>query len=72
MSLSSALSPFRLREFNRNVQSFFLYGTSINAGLAVYTLLYNLYLLRLSYQEDFIGQVASMAPLATWPMKSSW
>ncbi len=65
MSLSSALSPFRLREFNRNVQSFFLYGTSINAGLAVYTLLYNLYLLRLSYQEDFIGQVASMAPLAT-------
>ena len=39
MSLSSALSPFRLREFNRNVQSFFLYGTSINAGLAVYTLL---------------------------------
>ena len=65
MSLSSALSPFRLREFNRNVQSFFLYGTSINAGLAVYTLLYNLYLLRLSYQEDFIGQLASMAPLAT-------
>jgi len=65
MSLSSALSPFRLREFNRNVQYFFLYGTSINAGLAVYTLLYNLYLLRLSYQEDFIGQVASMGPLAT-------
>ena len=33
--------------------------------MALFSLLYNLYLLRLSYQEDFIGQVASMAPLAT-------
>ena len=65
MSIGSALSEFRLREFNRNVQSFFLYGILINAGMALFSLLYNLYLLRLSYQEDFIGQVASMAPLAT-------
>lgn len=65
MSIGSALSSFRLREFNRNVQSFFLYGISINAGMALFSLLYNLYLLRLSHQEDFIGQVASMAPLAT-------
>ena len=64
MRIGSALSKFRLREFNRNVQSFFLYGISINAGMALFSLLYNLYLLRLSYQEDFIGQVASMAPLA--------
>ncbi|HJP30537.1 MAG TPA: MFS transporter [Candidatus Latescibacteria bacterium] len=59
------LSSFHLREFNRNVKLFFLYGISINAGMALFTLLYNLYLLRLSYQEDFIGQVAGMAPLAT-------
>lgn len=65
MNIGSALSEFRLREFNRNVQSFFLYGILINAGMALFSLLYNLYLLRLSYQEDFIGQVASMAPLAT-------
>ena len=65
MRLASALSTFRLRQFNRNVQSFFLYGILINAGMALFSLLYNLYLLRLSYQEDFIGQVASMAPLAT-------
>ncbi len=65
MGIGSALSGYRLREFNRNVQSFFLYGISINAGMALFSLLYNLYLLRLSYQEDFIGQVASMAPLAT-------
>ena len=65
MGIGSALSGFRLREFNRNVQSFFLYGILINAGMALFSLLYNLYLLRLSYQEDFIGQVASMAPLAT-------
>jgi MFS family permease len=65
MRLFSTLSHFHLREFNRNVRLFFLYGISINAGMALLTLLYNLYLLRLSYQEDFIGQVAGMAPLAT-------
>ena len=65
MPLGHALSRFRLQEFNRNVRLFFAYGTSINAGMALFILLYNLYLLRLSYQEDFIGQVASMAPLAT-------
>ena len=65
MHIRSELSSFHLREFNRNVRLFFLYGISINAGMALFTLLYNLYLLRLSYQEDFIGQVAGMAPLAT-------
>jgi MFS family permease len=65
MGLDSALSGFRPREFNRNVRAFFLYGISINAGMALFSLLFNLYLLRLSYQEDFIGQVAGMAPLAT-------
>ena len=65
MRIRSVLSSFHLREFNRNVRLFFLYGISINAGMALFTLLYNLYLLRLSYQEDFIGQVAGMAPLAT-------
>lgn len=65
MRLFSTLRHFHLREFNRNVRLFFLYGISINAGMALFTLLYNLYLLRLSYQEDFIGQVAGMAPLAT-------
>ena len=65
MYIRSELSSFHLREFNRNVRLFFLYGISINAGMALFTLLYNLYLLRLSYQEDFIGQVAGMAPLAT-------
>ena len=65
ISITAALSGFHLREFNRNVRLFFLYGISINAGMALFTLLYNLYLLRLGYQEDFIGQVAGMAPLAT-------
>lgn len=65
MNIGSALSGFRLRGFNHNVQSFFVYGALINAGMALFSLLFNLYLLRLSYQEDFIGLVASMAPLAT-------
>lgn len=64
MSIGNTLSGFRLREFNQNVQSFFHYGVAINAGMALFSLLFNLYLLRLGYQEDFIGQVASMAPLA--------
>ena len=73
MSIDSALRGFRLREFNRNVQSFFYYGILINAGMALFSLLFNLYLLRLSYQEDFIGLVASMAPLATgFPSASAW
>ncbi len=65
MRIFNALHKFNLREFNHNVRQFFLYGIAINAGMALFTLLYNLYLLRLSYQEDFIGQVAGMAPLAT-------
>ncbi len=65
MSVGAAVRGFRPRSFNRNVRSFYLYGLSINAGMTLYWLLYNLYLLRLSYQEDFIGQMASMAPLAT-------
>ncbi len=65
LSIAATLSGFHLREFNRNVRLFFLYGISINAGMALFSLLYNLYLLRLGYQEDFIGQVAGMAPLAT-------
>ncbi len=65
MSFGTAVRGFRPRSFNRDVRSFFLFGFSINAGMTLYFLLYNLYLLRLSYQEDFIGQVAAMAPLAT-------
>ncbi len=65
MRIFHTLRSFHLREFNRNVQLFFLYGIFINAGMALFSLLYNLYLLRLNYQEDFIGQLAGMAPLAT-------
>ena len=65
MSIGGSMNRYRLRDFNRNVRSFLYYGVLINAGMALFTLLYNLYLLRLSFQEDFIGQVASMAPLAT-------
>ena len=55
MSIGTVLRGFRPREFSRNVRLFFLYGISINAGMALFSLLYNLYLLRLSYQEDFIA-----------------
>ena len=65
MTMRSTLSSYRPREFHRNVRLFFLYGTGINAGMALFSLLFNLYLLRLGYQEDFIGLLAGMSPLAT-------
>ena len=37
MYIRSELSSFHLREFNRNVRLFFLYGISINAGMALFT-----------------------------------
>ncbi|AWT59785.1 MAG: hypothetical protein DF168_00980 [Candidatus Moanabacter tarae] len=65
MRLFTIPNNFRLREFSRNVKLFYIYGLSLNAGMALFTLLYNLYLLRLSFREDLIGQIASMGPLAT-------
>ena len=65
MTLFTLPNNFRLSDFSRSVQLFYIYGFSINSGMALFALLYNLYLLRLSFREDFIGQIASMGPLAT-------
>ena len=62
---SNLLKGFDLREYNRNVQRFFLFAIPLFSGMALFSLLYNLYLIRLSYQEDFIGQVAGLFPLAS-------
>ena len=59
------LSGFDLREYNRNVLLFFLFAIPLFAGMGLFSLLYNLYLTRLSYQEDFIGQMAGLFPLAS-------
>ena len=63
--LQNLLSGFDPRSYDTGVQRFFWYAIPLFSGLALFSLLYNLYLTRLSYQEDFIGQVAGVFPLAS-------
>ena len=53
------------RRYDRNVRRYILFGIFYFSGFGLFFLLYNLYLLRLGYREDFIGQIASMGPLAS-------
>jgi MFS family permease len=63
--LSELFRGFNLSEYNGNVRRFFLFGIPLFAGMMIQSLLYNLYLTRLGFQEDFIGQMAGLAPLAS-------
>ena len=63
--LRELLSGFDLRDYNPSVRRFFLYAILLFSGMALFSLLYNLYLLRLSYQEDFIGRMAGLFPVAS-------
>ena len=56
---------FDLRAHHPNVQRFVLFAVLYFSGYALFSLLYNLYLLRLGYQEDFIGWLAGLTPLAS-------
>ncbi len=55
---------YNLRDYNENVRRFFLFGIPLVAGMTVQSLLYNLYLTRLGFQEDFIGLIVGVAPIA--------
>ena len=59
------LRGYNLREYNANVRRFFLFGVPLFAGMTIQSLLYNLYLTRLGFQEDFIGLMAGLAPIAS-------
>ena len=63
--LTDLLRGYNLKEYNENVHRFFLFGIPLFAGMMIQSLLYNLYLTRLGFQEDFIGQMAGLAPLAS-------
>ena len=63
--LRNLLSGFDLREYDASVQRFYLFAIPLFSGMALFSLLYNLYLLRLGYQENFIGQLAGLFPLAS-------
>ena len=62
--LRNIFEGLHVRKYDRNVQRFLLFGIFYFSGLALFLLLYNLYLLRLGYREDFIGRLASLTPLA--------
>ena len=56
---------YDLRDYNKNVRRFFLFGIPLMAGMMIQSLLYNLYLTRLGFQEDFIGQIVGLGPIAS-------
>jgi len=63
--LNNLFHGYNLRDYNDNVRRFFLFGIPLFSGMMIQSLLYNLYLTRLGFQEDFIGQMAGLAPLAS-------
>lgn len=63
--MTDLLRGYNLKEYNENVRRFFLFGIPLIAGMMVQSLLYNLYLTRLGFQEDFIGQIVGLAPIAS-------
>lgn len=63
--LEEIFKGLRIRNYHRNVKCFFLFAICYYSGLSLFSLLYNLYLLRLGYREDFIGRLAGMTPLAS-------
>ena len=63
--MTDLLRGYNLKDYNKNVRRFFLFGIPLIAGMMVQGLLYNLYLTRLGFQEDFIGQIVGLAPIAS-------
>lgn len=63
--MNDLFSGYNLREYSPNVRRFFLFGIPLFAGMTIQSLLFNLYLTRLGFQEDFIGQMAGLAPIAS-------
>jgi len=51
--------------FSLNARLFLASSLFAGLGSGIFSVIFNLYLLRLGYQEDFIGQVASLGTLAT-------
>jgi MFS family permease len=53
------------RQFSRNARLYLSSQILAGVGSGIFSLLFNLYLVRLGYHEDFIGQVAGLTTLAT-------
>ena len=51
----------RVMRASRAVKLFIAYTLLANIGLGVFQLIYNLYLVRLGYREDFIGEISAVS-----------
>ena len=55
----------RIKEFTPNARMFLTYVFLISLNLGVYKVIFNLYILRLGYSEDFLGLILSLTSIAT-------
>jgi MFS family permease len=55
----------RIQDFSPNARMFLLYVFLISLNLGVYKVIFNLYILRLGYTEDFLGLILSLTSIAT-------
>jgi len=55
----------QVRRFSTGARLFLLASFLVNAGLTLFALLFNLYLLELGFREDFVGATSSAATLST-------
>lgn len=55
----------RLRRFSPNARLFLLSVFGIGLASSIFSLLLNIYLLRLGYKQDFLGLMAAIPPLVT-------
>lgn len=51
----------RVMRASRAIKLFIAYTLLANIGLGVFQLIYNLYLVRLGYREDFIGEISAVS-----------
>jgi len=54
----------RVRGYDRDIKLFFAYTLSANIAIGVFALVFNLYLLQLGHEEDFIGLFNAVQTLA--------
>lgn len=55
----------RIKEFSPNARMFLTYVFLISLNLGVYKVIFNLYILRLGYTEDFLGLILSLTFIST-------
>lgn len=55
----------RIKEFSPNARMFLTYVFLISLNLGVYKVIFNLYILRLGYTEDFLGLILSLTSIST-------